>query len=256
MTETTPRSRQSSRASVSAAACERSGPVSGLYVGQSTSVPVAGQGRVLELRIDIDGRYPRSVVLNRVSGDLYQLQRIQIPGQPARTWRVYLESWIVEQPEVTWAECHVEIVGEMRYWRGIHPSSTMRVEIPWRTAEPIGPATVRIDSDGGEAWGFICQRTGDWFRVMNLETAVCMSVPSTPLLPTYNTLAHNDRPSDLPQRDLTIEECYREAGVRMTIRAGANVIDDRASTFATWSAAELHDAMETHFSQYQGPWAN
>jgi hypothetical protein len=227
-----------------------------LYVGQSISVPVAGQDRVLELRVDVDGRYPRSVVLNRISGDLYQLQRIQIPGQPARSWRVYLESWIVEQPEVNWAECHVEIVGEIRYWRGIHPSSTMRVEIPWRTAEPVGPATVSIDSDGGEAWGFICQRTGDWFREMNLETAVCKSVPSTPLLPTYDTHAHNDRPSDLPQRDLTIEECYREAGVRMTIRDGANVIDDTVAGFATWSAAELHDAMETHFSQYQGTWPN
>jgi hypothetical protein len=208
------------------------------------------------LRVDVDARYPNSPVLNQVSGDLFQLQRIQIPGQPAQTWRVYLESWIVDNPQVVWDVCHVEITGLVRYWRGIHPPVTLRLRIPWRTAEPVGPAAVILESDGSETWGFSCQRIGDWFRDMNLETAVCQSVNQGPLLPTYDTHAHDDRPADLSRRMLTVEECYREAGVRMTVRPNPNIIDDSTPTFATWSAAELHDAMETHFSQYSTPWPN
>src|SRR4051794_34720314 len=91
------------------AGCERAGPVSGRYEGAATAVPLAGQERALDLRVDADSRYQNSPVLNRVSGDLYQVQRVQIPGQPAQTWRVYLESWIVDQPQVTWSDCQVEI---------------------------------------------------------------------------------------------------------------------------------------------------
>jgi len=238
------------------AQCERSGPVSGRYEGESTASPVAGQERALDLRIDIDSRYANSAVLNRISGDMYQVQRIRIPGQPARTWRVYQESWVVHDPQVTWGDCHVEITGQAEYWRGIHPPITVRVRIPWRTSELVGPAAVTLSQNGGQAWGFVCGRVGDWFREMNLEVDVCQSVNSASLLPAYDTHAHADRPADTPRRVLTVQECYREAGVRMTIRADRTVIDDMDPAFKTWSAIELHDAMETHFSEFRGPWPN
>jgi hypothetical protein len=167
----------------------RSGPVSGRYEGESTATPVAGHERALDLRIDIDARYPNSPVLNRLSGDQYQVQRIRIPGQPARTWRVYQESWVVDDPEVTWNDGHVDITGTVRYWRCIHPPTNLRVRVPWRTAEPIGPAAVTITQDGGETWGFVCPRTGDWFRDMNLEVDVCQSLNDLgPALPTHGRL--------------------------------------------------------------------
>lgn len=236
--------------------CVRSGPVSGRYEGESTASPVAGQERALDLRIDVDPRYPNSPVLKRVSGDLYQVQRIRIPGQPAQTWRVYQESWIAEDILVTWADCHVEITGSVRSWRGIHPQTAVHVRVPWRTAGPVGPASVTLNLGAGDVWGFVCKRIGDWFRDMNLEVDVCQSVNRGSILPAYDTHSHIDRPADLPQRVLTLEECYREAGVRITIRSNRTVIDDSDPAFKTWSAVELHDAMETHFSEFRGPWPN
>lgn len=254
MSSTAPVVTESVQATARRAACERSGPVSGRYEGESTSVPVAGQERALDLRIDVDARYQNSSVMNRVSGDLFQVQRIQIPGQPAQSWRVYQESWIVDNPQLAWADCHVLITGQVRYWRGIHPETTLQIKIPWRTADLVGPAAVSLNANGGDAWGFVCRRTGDWFREMNLEAAVCESVNQPPLLPTYDTHAHDDRPADLPRRTLTVPECYREAGMRVTVRPNQAVIDDSVETFSTWSSVELHDAMETHFSQFPGTW--
>ncbi|HKB02799.1 MAG TPA: hypothetical protein VKD90_11300, partial [Gemmataceae bacterium] len=136
------------------------------------------------------------------------------------------------------------------------PPITVRVRIPWRTSEPVGPAAVTLSQDGGQTWGFVCARVGDWFREMNLEIDVCESVSTGFVLPRYNTHVHPDRPADIPARDLSIEECYREAGVRMAVRPDRTVIDDTAADFQSWSAVELHDAMERYFSQYQGPWPN
>jgi hypothetical protein len=53
---------------------------------------------------------------------------------------------------------------------------------------------------------------------------------------------------------LTFEEAYQETGVSVTFNANSNVIDDSAVGFASWSVAELHDAMETHYSRYPGGW--
>src|SRR5262245_56406182 len=58
------------------AGCQASGSISGRYAREATAVPVAGQERALDLRVDIDMRYPNSQVLGRVSGDLYQVQRV------------------------------------------------------------------------------------------------------------------------------------------------------------------------------------
>jgi hypothetical protein len=53
---------------------------------------------------------------------------------------------------------------------------------------------------------------------------------------------------------LSIEEAYREAGVSVNISPERTVIDDTNLAFETWSDAELHNAMETYFSQIAGPW--
>ncbi|HEX8138516.1 MAG TPA: hypothetical protein VF544_13190 [Pyrinomonadaceae bacterium] len=51
-----------------------------------------------------------------------------------------------------------------------------------------------------------------------MEVDVCQSVNpaagSAPLLPSYDTGTHPNRPADLPRRQLTIQEAYREAGVK------------------------------------------
>src|SRR5262245_34191022 len=73
--------------------CRRAGPVSGRYEGEMTA-PAPGR-HLLDLRVDIDPRYDNSPVMNRVSGDFYQLNRFNVPGRARKSWRVYHESWIV-----------------------------------------------------------------------------------------------------------------------------------------------------------------
>jgi hypothetical protein len=230
---------------------QRGGPVSGLYAGEMTE-PLPGRAS-LELRVDVDPRYRNSPVMDRVSGDLYQLNRLVLPGRPPRTWRVYRESWIVDQPEVRWSRSSVEITGTVRFWKGSNPATTVHVRIPWGGLEPAGPAEVTFEA-GTRTRRFACARRSDCFRELNLEVDVCESVNSPPLLPSYETSAHPTRPTDLPARTLTVEEAYREAGVLLTVRPAHTVIGDTNPQFESWSPAELHHAMEEHFSQIRRPW--
>src|SRR6185369_2374549 len=99
-----------------------------------------------------------------------------------------------------------------------------------------------------------CTKKSDAFRSLNLEIDVCQSVNVEPVLPSYSTTGHSIKPAGVPERMLSIEEAYREAGVSVNIRPERTVIDDTNLAFETWSDAELHNAMETYFSQIAGPW--
>jgi hypothetical protein len=216
------------------------------------SAPLAGR-YALDLRIDIDQRHANSPVLNRVSADRFEVNSFRLPGRPTWEWRVYQESWVCDAPIIDWQPCQVVITGAVRYWQGAHPVTTMEITVPWG-ALTMGPARVILREAGGAESSFSCSRTSDSFRAVAMEIDVCNSVNRAPILPSYSTDAHNTRPTDLPVRTITIEEAYREAGIEVTISPTVDVIDDSAPGFATWSPAELHDAMEQHFSAYGGVW--
>jgi hypothetical protein len=232
--------------------CRRVGAVSGTYEGDM-SAPSQG-AEVLVLRVDIDPRSQHSPVMDRISGDFYTQHSFNFGGRTYR-WRTYTSSWIVDNPTVTWSQCQVRITGRVRFWKGKHLTTNITVVIPWSTFSAAGPAQVTFSTWGTANRVYSCPRTSDAFRDLQLEVDVCASVNSAPLLPTYNTHAHNTRPAGLVQRNMTVASAYDEAGVRVTVTP-PNVIDDSASQFSAWSDAELHDAMETHFSQYAsgGAW--
>jgi PAS domain-containing protein len=232
--------------------CRRLGPVSGRYYGEMTS-PNIGKYE-LDLRVDIDPRYDNSPVMKRVSGDIYRVYSFNLPGLPPRKWRVYQKSWIVDNPNAVWSKCQVKITGAIRFWKeNIVPK--LQVIIPWGSFRPAGPADVQIQYSGGVVESYSCARKSDSFRDMTLEVDICNSVNAAPFLPSYDT-SSLPGPSQLPQRTLTVQEAYREAGVNVTIRPNNTIIDDSAAQFNTWSVSELHDAMETHFSQFGSSWPN
>jgi hypothetical protein len=231
--------------------CLRWTPISGRYEGDMTA-PKPGRS-ALDMRIDIDPRYANSPVMNKVSGDFYTVYNFSWPGGRRFNWRVYRESWIIDAPNVRWSRCQVEITGSVRFWKGIHPVTDATITIPWSNGI-LGNAIVNFVETAGSSYAYSCNRTSDCFRNMTLEIDVCQSVNVAPLLPSYDTHWHNTRPSDLPQRTLTIEDAYREAGVCVTLNPTNTVINDSAPGFATWSPAELHDAMETNFSQITSGW--
>jgi hypothetical protein len=228
--------------------------VSGRYEGDMTATQ-AGRFQ-LDLRVDIDPRSANSPVMNRVSGDIYQILRIVLPGRRPILSKVYVESWIVDRPRVARSRNHVDIGGVVRFWQGQHPATEIAIRIGWGNFQPAGPAAVTFTESDGAQRSYSCQRVSDCFRDLRMEIDVCASVDQAPLLPSYDTSWHNTQPADLPRRVLTIEAAYREAGVCVTVPPDHTAIDDSDPQFVSWSPAELHDAMETHFSVFGGGWPN
>lgn len=233
--------------------CLRFGPVSGRYYGMMTS-PNTGK-YALDLRVDIDPSHANAPVMDRVSGDIYQVYRFNWGGR-VYTWKVYRHSWIVDKPKVKWSRCAVGITGKVRFWKGVHLATRVEIAISWR-GRRIGPAKVKFTSGispSGATSTYRCTKKSNAFRELTLEVDVCDSVNTAPIMPSYDTHSHANRPVDLPQRTLTIEESYDEAGIDVTVNPDHTIIDDSATQFNTWSVAELHDAMEQHFSRYPGTW--
>lgn len=211
-------------------------------------------GRNLVLRVDIEPR-SNSPSMNRISGDFYMTYLSSFaPGKPPKIYTVYEKSWIVDSPSLNWTRCSVGITGKVRFWKGTHPITDIQINIPWLYGK-IGPAEVTFLPLDGTKEQYTCSFTSDCFRSMNLEVDVCKSVNAEPILPIYDTYTHSDRPVELTKRTLDIEKAYWEAGVKVVIDSSERtIIDDSDPKFDRWSPAELHDAMEQHFSQYPRKW--
>ena len=225
--------------------------VSGRFEGSMTS-PKAGS-EVLELRVDIDSQSLAAVSTNRISGDFFALNNLNLPGAPPRSWKVYRESWVIDTPSVVTSRGAIDITGAVRFWEGTHPAATIAIHIPI-TDVAIGPAQVALTFQGSTIWQYTCARTSEVFRDLELEVDVCESVNRPPLLPEYDTSSHQTAPPGLPVRRLSIETVYAEAGVAVTVRPDHTVIDDSDAQFSSWSDAELHDAMESHFADAALEW--
>jgi hypothetical protein len=225
--------------------------VSGSYRGLLTA-PAGGTQR-LDLRVDVDARISEGVVLNRVSGDIFRVDKVSAPGKPPSTTEIYQESWIVESPQVKIGATVVVITGSIRFWNAVHPKTTVSIRIP---LQPAGAAAeVTLQRQAVPPMTFVCPPAGMFFRSLRMEVDVCKSVNVEPTLPSYRTHSLKQRPPKLADRVLTVERCYGEAGIEMSIRGDKRtVIDDSAPEFQSWSDAELHNAMEHHFSQYKGQW--
>lgn len=224
-------------------------PISGSYRGRLTALPGASQQ--LELRIDVDPRISQGHVLKRVSGDIFRIEKVALPGQPAKETEVYQESWILENPQVQTTATATSITGVARFWNGVHPKTTVKIRIP---RQPAGAAAeVTFERQASPALSFACPPAGMFFRSLRLEVDVCKSVDVEPTLPRYGTHSLKQRPPGLADRILTIERAYGEAGVEVLLRGDERtVIDD--SQLTAWTDAELHNALEHHFQQYKGPW--
>lgn len=235
--------------------CYRRQPVSGLYRGEGK---VGANTYRLDLRVDIDQRHANSPVLNMVSADLHQEYTFKWFGR-IFSWTVYRNSWVMENPTVKWSRCGVVITGDLKFFpppgvRYILHEAT--INIAWSFGV-ITSATAVVKPKGmwwSTGTTYKCKKVSNAFRELTLEIDYCDSVDNAPTLPSYDTTWHPNRPTNIAQRTLTIEEAYLEAGIDISMNPTHTVIDDSAAAFNTWSVAELHDAMETHFSRYTGGW--
>ena len=226
--------------------------VSGRYEGEM-SAPTAGLD-LLDLRIDVDQRYPNSPIMNRISGDFYQLNKITVPGSPPLVSRVYRESWIVSDPQLIRDVDHVTLTGSVAFWKETHPPTTLQIVIRNPQSGVSTIADVSFTAPGGQPALYKCGKKSDAFREVEMEIDICESVNTQPTLPGFRTTDHPVRPAGTSNRRLSIEESYREAAVAVSISPTHDVIDDSDPQFDSWSAAELHDVMEKSFSKISGTW--
>jgi hypothetical protein len=232
--------------------CMRRTGISGRYTGTAILSTILRSER-LELRLDVDTRYTAdSPVMNKVSGDHFT--RVFRPIPPGFGPEVYSHSWIVDSPVVTWARCSATVTGDVRFFSGSRPATTVQIVVNWRLGTPT-TATVTFSGGVTDAYVGMTFDSGS-FRTLELEVDYCASANVAPLAPSYGTHQHNNHPADLSDRTLTIASVYREAGVDLTFSGGSSVVNDSAPGFATWNVAELHDAMETAFSLYTSTWPN
>lgn len=200
--------------------------VSGCYSGS------AGAWQV-ELRVDIDRTRP----MKRVSGDFFQ-----VTGKTL----AYFGSFVVDAPTVTATASQYLIKGKARFTFA-STAPLVQVTIPRVQAyQPLAAATLQFFTVANAPGAtYHCSFQSGNFRTVRIETdSVSDVVP--PLFTSYHT---GTLPSGGSGRPLSVVGAFAEAGIAMSPTAGGNVIDvGAAGNNATWSDAELHAAMEQHFS--------
>ncbi len=209
-------------------------PISGRYAGRITS-PIHGCFE-MDLRIDVDPLHENSIVCHCISWDLTQLFEDVIANRSCR-WRVDRGSWILQSPDVKTNELGVEIQGAAIKWNTAHSETQVWIRIP-RNEPRLSLAQVTLD-DGATVSTYQCEWQSHYFRDVALQIDVCAPVNLEPVLPRYDT----------PQRTLTIESVYADAGINVTINTQQKLIEDEARA---WTPGELHQTMEDHFSELSG----
>ena len=204
-------------------------PVSGRYRGTLG-------GFQLELRVDVDRVRPQK----KVSGDFFSVSGGTV---------TYFGSFIVHNPVITITATQVVCkgTGQFTFTAG---APVLQVTIQRRTIfQPQAPAQAQFLTTGGSPGAlYSCVFESASFRSVRLETDRVSDVV-TPVFSTYNT---GTLPSGGPARNLTVMSAFGEAGIEMTPTAASNTINIAAAGLnTTWSNAEMHASMQTHFSLFQ-----
>jgi hypothetical protein len=180
-----------------------------------------------ELRLDVDGIFPLQVASGSEFAGL--AQRVDWMARPLTA-----ESG----PEgVAW-------VGPISYTNGdtfLFQYSSVRVErngqLMRLTLRGGGPDLVRdykLASAG--------------FRRVEFEFDAVEGVTPVTSIHTHD---HPDRPGSLPDEELSVETIYRRAGFDVRMSGGDSAVPlSLAGADERWSNAEMHDAMQAHWSRF------
>lgn len=201
--------------------------VSGRYRGRR-------HGFEVQLRVDVDG--PRRP-MNRVSADYYRI---------SGNGTTYAGSMRVDAPVVKDNGTQVTITGP-----GVFslPTKCKRVKITIPRvplgSRPAAATLAHLAAPGDPGAAYPCAFESASFRTVELEEAREAGVPP---IEAYDT---GSLPARCAPRRLTPIEAFSDAGIDMQSTGPMAVIDTAdAGVNDTWSDAELHAAMEQHFSRF------
>ncbi|WP_328870446.1 hypothetical protein OHT76_10230 [Streptomyces sp. NBC_00287] len=198
------------------------------------TVPATGGASPLvleELRVDVDGLMPTMTV----SGTRTQLFGGRV-------------TWIAR---VAWDDVQQGYTGEIFYRDGkasLVPHTDVLVKL--FGGFPFGgERRARVTFTGGPAAvtrTFVFRRAA--FREVGIEYD-CASDATA--VTDYQLHAHPNRPADLPDTHLTIQDAFTRLGIAVTKTGGDDVVPViKAGTDGLWTDIEMHDAMQVHWSKW------
>jgi hypothetical protein len=210
--------------------------VSGTYKSPSPS----GQGWILELRVDVDGRRPQA----RVSGDFFY--RYSIWGF---TFVLYSHSIVIESLAASNVSNEMVLTGPVVYYADASKvNDSIEVRIP-RVSVFATPAdaTAKFYTSGTLNATYLCPKVSEHFRTVTLEVDMLQGTAFPPTVNTHIT----PHPADLANENVTTALIYDRAGIDMTVDHDDVLNDpDGSDPGSTWSWGELHDLMENRFDLF------
>jgi len=184
-----------------------------------------------ELRVDVDGLYPTMTV----SGAMIRLFGGGL-------------TWIAR---VAWDAASGAYVGPISYRDGVSalvPHTDVQVMLTGSGNTAGLRAHVTFVGGGQPALVKNYRYERAYFRSVEIEVD-CASDATA--VTSYNLSAHPNRPADLPNTTLSIEEVFTRQGIKMVDTGGGDVIPiAEAGAGMTWSDIEMHDAMQVHWSHW------
>ncbi len=195
--------------------------VSGRYEGV--------RGRfAIELRVDVDGT--RST--RRVSADYHR------DGE-------YYGSMRIDAPSITSDDVSVTITGTASFtWTTRFTKVRVAIARAARGQSPLPAEVSHFATSGAPGSAFTCAFVSERFRTVVLEEAIQHGVT------TFDSYDTGALPSAGERRTLSYVRAFEEAGIELVRPAAPTRIDARAAgSDATWNDAELHAAMQQHFSR-------
>lgn len=182
-----------------------------------------------ELRLDVDGTYPQMKASGMIKG---------FKSTPVN-WIANIKKTAANTYE-----------GPIWYKEGnvaVFPFTQVKIVVS-RTLLLPQSAKVTLSGGGIPASVRTYKYKSRYFHPVNFEFDCAQGV--NPVL-TYNTGSHPNRPASLPVENLSIATVYRRAGFDVSISAAGNQVPiNLAGADAKWSDAEMHDAMQAHWSKF------
>lgn len=180
-----------------------------------------------ELRLDVDGNSPQW----QASGRSMRI------GLPSSTWVAHIKKVAANtyEGDIWYKDGHLAAM----------PYTHVRIVVARTILSPTS-ATVTFTS-GFTHFKVRYAFKSAYFHKIDFEFDCAEGV--TPVL-SYNTGTHPNRPATLPIENLSVATAFRRAGFDVSISGAGNIIPVGAGPDGKWSDAEMHDAMQVHWSKF------
>lgn len=181
-----------------------------------------------ELRLDVDGWYPQMTV---------SVTLVQPLSKPTHIIASLLtKDHFTYQGKIWYASAPV-LMGQL-----------IKLKV---TAGPlVSKPSVMLSALSKVGEPLIFDYVSDTFHPLKLEYDFASDAAS---YISFETSTHPNHPASLAMETLTIAKVYNRAGFSVTDSSESGSVPiSVAGADARWSSDEMHDAMETYFSQYAG----